>query len=254
MSNKYLFIVGSILVIACAIIGISFASDNTMINKNIVTTNTVEKPSDFVQVQRDIKQGVFLDLCDVKEGYYRQPELYFGYNTYLVTPHDYTRWIVHGYGAYPGEASLSVSNMKAGETITVCTLIHTSFGVETYQGIGLSIEPNDYFTSSITPNSLLLYPTFPKITGNWTYKIAVTIIAKQDIQPGSYTLNMMATAPDTKTSQENYNTMNSLNQSYYNCPDNTKCNPEIIELRKRVYVDGGQFSTTEFYKISIAVT
>jgi len=111
-----------------------------------------------------------------------------------------------------------------------------------------AISP-DMLRYPFVPDEFMLHPTFPKISGDWVQKVVITIRANQNITDGGYVIPFIVTAPDSKTSQRFYQEMQNVNQSYYSCPDDELCDNDIVELRKRVYVEAGQFSGSEFFKI-----
>ncbi len=215
-------------------------------------------PEDFVQVKRDIERGITYDLCTIGSEYWLQPEFYPNYQKFLDKEHDYSRWGVHGFGAYPGGVGYTVRNMKEGQTATVCTFIHSSFEIETFQGMKLTTVSSspDLFYVDIEPDTFLLYPPFPDVTKNnkWATKVKIIVTAKRDIPDGSYDFELKTTSPDNEQSVKFMEEMKKYTMDTYKCPWFGACDEKIVELRKRVYVNAGQFTASEFFKFNIKNT
>lgn len=213
-------------------------------------------PDDFVQVKRDIEKGITYDLCTIDSEYYLQPEFYPSYQKFLNKKHDYSRWGVHGFGAYPGSISYKVENMKKGQTVSICTFIHTSFEVETFQGMKLTMNIPEQFDFSIESDNFLLYPAYPSTEKNkkWAYKTKMIFTAKEDIPTGNYDFKLKANAPKDDKATEYMIEMKKYSLETYKCPWFGECNEKIIELRKRVYVDAGQFTASEFFTFNLKVS
>ena len=229
----------------------------TIVVTAISINNNNKLPDDFIQVKRDIEKGITYDLCDISSNHYLQPEFYPSYETFKLKEHDYSRWGVHGFGAYPGSVGYSINNMNEGQTVSVCTFIHASFGVETFQGMKLSIISNspELFSAVVEPTEFLLYPAFPDTSKNdkWAKKIKITIKAKEDIPAGSYDFQLKTISPGNTKDIEYREEMKQYSLDTYKCPWFGECDNNIIELRKRVYVSAGQFTASEFFKFNIEV-
>lgn len=215
------------------------------------------QPADFVQVKRDLEKGIFFGVCDLNESYYRNPEFYPGYAIYKTKTHDYSRWGVHGYGAYPGEIGYLSDGIKKDQSLNTCTYVHSAYNIETYQGLRIiptSVDQRLYV--QIDPNEFVLYPTFPKINQElpWARKINITITAKEDLSTGIYNISFAVTAPSARSQADFYREMKSVSQDWYKCPiGDTACKESTVELRKKVYVNAGYFAADKFFKISIKV-
>jgi hypothetical protein len=224
-------------------------------------------PANFVILKRDVYNGQITDLNRIPESIYKQPELYPTWETNgqkWYINHDYSRWGVHGYGFFPGERSYTVSNMTARDTINVYSFLHTSWGIETWQGLKLIPEyNNDYFDVTLTPDELLLEPTFPKFYSNWSQKINMLITAKRPVPEGDYKFSISFTTPSSANS--NLWTWQALdkytNNKYHN--EIQKCilsNIEsedcsnLIELRQNKYVSGDTFAPSKQFTVEIKVT
>jgi hypothetical protein len=249
ISKRYLALIsvlGLTIVIVTAV-AISVLGTNTHIdvNENI--------PADFIQVSRDIQRGIYYNFANLSEEYYKNPDFYPTSKQNLESQknHDYGRWGVHGYGAYPGEIFLSSKRIDAGQSITVYTIVHTGYDVETFQGIKLSLkDQSGSFDTYVTPENILLTPTFPEFTDGWAHKIKIDLVAKQDIPAGTYKFKMGVDTPDGNTQEQFYKLMQETKYIPYDC---TNCNNDIVELRKRVYVDGGMISSEKFFDFILDV-
>jgi hypothetical protein len=236
----------------------------------------ISRPEDFLQKKRDIQRGVFYDFENLTKDYYLQPDFYPSYT--INSPHDYTRWGVHGYGAFPGEISYNINNFKKGQYIDLYTFIKTGDDIETFQGMKFAIDIinnmtyknpnqnfsgqnfNDLFDVYISPNTVMFTPTFPvrseysidNRTYDWAYKLKITIVAKSEIHTGSYEFKLKALPPEEDIQKLYYSDIQKINQTQYKCPK-SECDENIVELRKKVYVNGGQFQADKFFNIIINV-
>jgi hypothetical protein len=225
-----------------------------------------EYPANFAILKRDIYNGQITDLNRIPENVYRQPEVYPTWDNgqKWFTEHDYSRWGVHGYGFFPGELSYTVANMTAGDTINIYSFLHTSWGIETWQGLKLiPVYNNYYFDVSLTPDETLLEPTFPKFYNNWSQKINMLIIAKRPVPQGYYKFSISFTTPSGTNS--NLWTWQALdkytNSKYHNeiqkCIatnlESEQCN-NLIELRQNKYVSGDTFAPSKQFTVDIKVT
>ncbi len=240
-----------------------------------ISDQKIPKPENFIQIKRDIQKGIFYGLENLSEEYYLQPDFYPSYKN--SSDHDYTRWGVHGYGAYPGTIAYNIKNFKRDQYINVYTFIKTSENIETFQGIKFNIDILNYqdiknnkseqnnsqlFDIFIDPNTVMLTPTFPERseyvvesrTYNWAYKLKITIAANVDIPTGTYEFKLKASSPDENAQRLFYQDIQKINQKWYSCPENNndKCNDNIVELRKKVYVDGEQFQADRFFNIIVS--
>jgi hypothetical protein len=216
------------------------------------------RPEDFVQVKRDMEKGIYFGMCDLSPEYYTAPEFYPSYKMYQEKQqnkkHDYTRWGVHGYGAYPGEIGYTVKDLKAGQTLNTCTYVRSAWEIETYRGIRIHGDSEGgVFEVKVDPESFMLTPTFPIISNGWVKKVNVTLIANQDVNQGTYNVTFAVVRPELRDEEQFYRDMKALKQEWYNCPYVGNCSTEIVELRKRTYMNEGTIAADKFFKISIKV-
>src|SRR3990172_1629570 len=164
----------------------------------------ISRPGDFVQIKRDMQRGIFYDFDNLTKDYYLQPDFYPSY--LQKGQHDYGRWGVHGYGAFPGEASYNINNFKKDQYVNFYTFITAGENIETFQGMSFDVDGQNLslFEFNFSPKSILLTPTFPdrseytvnNRTYDWAYKLKITLIAKSDIPHGVYRFKLKTLAPD----------------------------------------------------------
>ncbi|MEW6328600.1 MAG: hypothetical protein AB1468_00635 [Candidatus Micrarchaeota archaeon] len=173
---------------------------------------------DFGSLKAAMDRGLIKNLCNLSEEHWKQPEFYpnfernpiekekigAGLNWFRNPPKG--RWGVVGYGAFPSDAYVTI---VAGDALSVCTFFHTSWGIETYQGLGFgasypaasyaseevnatllnlqnSSEVAGYFEVAVTPGYTLMQPTFPVFSKDWTKKLEMKIKVKPGTPPGGY--------------------------------------------------------------------
>jgi len=274
-------IVTSIVVIVLAMAAfLLFSVDNTVNASEIIPNsrpqydsipNEVFKdlpdyPSNFVILKRDIFNGQITNLNKIPDNIYKQPELYPTWETNgqkWFTDHDYSRWGVHGYGFFPGEISYDISNMAAGDEVNTHSFLHTSWGIETWQGLKLiPVYDHDYFDVSITPSETLLEPTFPKFYNNWSQKINMHIIAKEQVPQGDYSFSIKFGTPSNLNSNtwmwevlDKY-TDNQYHDEIQKCKDSLsqkeKCD-SLIGLKQNKYISGDTFAPSNQFTVKINV-
>lgn len=234
-------------------------------NKDKISDQNIPKPDDFVQIKRDIQAGVFYDFDNLTKNYYLQPDFYPSYKP--IDTHDYTRWGVHGYGTYPGEISYNINNFKKGQFVDLYTFVKAGENIETFQGMRFDIDfvnsNKSLFDVYVTPNTIMFSPTFPERseytienrTYDWAYKLKITLAANVDIPPGTYEFKLIALPPEDNIQKLYYTDIQKINQKWYKCPEDKKekCDEDTVELRKKVYVNGGQFQADKFFDMNINV-
>lgn len=253
------------LVVAVAVLAI-FTMANSIIQSASASdfySELPEKPNDFENIKYRIEKGHLTDICIFSERYYVQPDFYpmWGASkSAFYDNHDYSRWVVHGYGAYPATQGIVLSNLKAGESFEVCTVVRAAFGAETWQGIKLQPIENEYFDVEILnqefeeyPNHYILEPTFPIFKDGWAKLIKFRITATQDVPVGTYNLGMNVVTPDDRFNKEMYLKImysSESNQKFIeDCIESAKENPlgvnkeceRLFMERERIYVPGGSY-------------
>ncbi len=185
-------------------------------------------PEDFYRLRILVIYGKIYDLDTVDETYWKQPEFIPGFEEHavrLINQPQAGRWGAFGYGAYPADTSVSTS---PGEEFEVVTFFHTSWLVETYQGIkpvvvynaesqmpsqdlqGSSTVSQDpekvktYFEVKVDPEMTVLGPTYPVLDYEWTKKIKVDVKVKEGTPPGKYVIGVNIGAPSADFNDQMY--------------------------------------------------
>ena len=123
---------------------------------DVATEKLPLKHERFDLIKRNFYDSQISDFTSLGESMWKRPEFYptwerSGIQNY--EEHDYTRWTVYGYGFFPGVQSWTARNMTTGDNITYYSYLHSSWGVETWQGMKLvSIHDESLFDVTITPN------------------------------------------------------------------------------------------------------
>ncbi|NUN11763.1 hypothetical protein HUU53_03905 [Candidatus Micrarchaeota archaeon] len=186
-------------------------------------------PKDFYPTRVLVQFGKITDLNSIAPSYWKQPEFYpqfeeQGVPLYQKPPEG--RRGVFGYGSYPSESIVLLP--KNGEA-EVAFFIYTSWMVQTYQGLGLSSgfpetaslkssdfpdgqrlvnqDPNvtsNYFDVEVTPDNVLLEPSFPVFQKNWVNKVTVKIKGK-NVPPGRYVIGVFGGGPTKENSNKWFN-------------------------------------------------
>ena len=164
--------------------------------------NIPPKPEDYEMIMRELGSG-YINIMGLNSSYWLQPDFYpsWRHAEKFYSQHDYSRWGVGGYGAYPGNPEIIFNKKTVGTWIEDCTLFKTGYGIETWQGVKLAPENNEYFDVTLEPNELLLEPTFPVFSDNWVriVKYRVSIIKEPPI--GEYTIKVYQTKPSKEQSE-----------------------------------------------------
>lgn len=219
------------------------------------------KPSNIDIVNRELSFGTISDICNLDSSYYLRPEFYPDWEKEKgnYENHDYSVWKPYGYGMYYSQQGAMVRNFKAGEEMTFCGFFRTDFEIETYQGIQLSGEHNEYFEVIPDPSLFTTQPTYPKFGNKWARQITIKVKAKQNIPIGNYSLkvNVQAT-PKWYNEQEIWKLIKSENATAYvelcsKSLENDKCK-ELYNQRKSRYVVGSTWGITDgIFKINMVV-
>jgi|GEM_PF-1620156 len=108
-------------------------------------------PRDFYYIKTMVELGILTDINAITMEYYKQPEFYPRFDTIGVemmqnpTPGRFGMW---GFGTYPSEVLLFAKvNETTGVETVAYTIFHTSWLVETYQGLKLdAVYPSEGHT------------------------------------------------------------------------------------------------------------
>ena len=281
MNKKYLFI--SIPVIVLLITGLlifnnedknkalAIQTNITNVSVNISISNVLEDipvaHENFTLIRRNFYDNQIRDLTKLSKNVYKRPEFYptwesNGIRWYIN--HDFSRFGVHGYGTFPSEIHYTIANMSKEDSMEIYTFFHTSWGVETWQGVKLNpIYNQTLFDVEITPNTILLEPTFPKVYYNWTDLIKINVKAKQQIPVGNYAFSFYISSPsETQNEEWSWYVLDKYTNNRYHDEINeckkqesikSRCD-EIITLIQNKYVAGGQFSPSNLFTAIVEVT
>ena len=176
-------------------------------------------PEDFYYIDAILTfQRGILDLPNLGPEYYLLPEFYPTWESLgveLTANPDRNRSTIWGWGAYPADQGVETI---PGDTFQVATFFHTSWTVQSFQGMelipvfpgtgtinGVTVSsPNseDYFTVTLDPNLILLGPAFPRFDREWSHKIVVTVDVAENTPPGDYLLGIDPRAPPQEASRE----------------------------------------------------
>ncbi|MBI4215027.1 hypothetical protein HY546_03445 [archaeon] len=170
-------------------------------------------PDDFAEIDWAMEHSRYPAVYLLGPKYYMQPEFYplFEKFFYLWTDPDPTHWGVVGYGTYPADYLIYTS---PGSNFSVATFFHTSWNVQTWQGVSLVpvypgvsklengtevIQDPDmarkYFKIAVSPDVLLLGPAYPEFDPTWAYRINFSVTAAPDTPKGVYVVGFDVEAP-----------------------------------------------------------
>ena len=193
-------------------------------NYEYLFKNLPELPENFWSIKSRLMSEKYVDICSLGEDYWKQPE--FISNTWLETGIDFYKrdhglyWYPVGYGSFPVYQYVTANK---GDEFNLCCLVHTSWGVSTYQGLGITpiylnkikdiktgklIEMNnseigeEYIELNITPTQILIEPTYPQFGKNWIQKIEVKVKLSGDIPEGKYGIGFGFISPSKEISEE----------------------------------------------------
>jgi hypothetical protein len=280
MKSRTIILILILFSLASLAVGVTLQNkkDNS-INTNILVSRPVvsginnsvfldlpEYPSNFDLMKRNFESNQVQDSNRLTANYYKQPEFYPSWKqcTTWFTNHDNTRWGVHGFGAYPAERDISVINMSTGNSFDTFTFFKTSCGIETWQGLHISISHNtSLFDVTVSPNEILLEPTYPKFYTNWTYFLNIRVTALKKIPAGDYDLSMDISNPskynDNKWVWEVFdeNTNYAYTTEVKSCIDSRNINStdciNILKMRQNKYISGGSYRPDILFDIKLHV-
>lgn len=221
--------------------------------------NIPQKPDDYEIIIRELESG-YIDIAELNRSYWLQPDFYpsWKHAKQFYTNHDYSRWGVGGYGAYPGNPEITFYKKTIGTWIEDCTLFKTGYGIETWQGVKLVPEENEYFDVTIEPNELLLEPTFPIFSENWVRILNYRVTIKKEPPIGEYLVKIHQTKPSKEQSEKWFwkilkkestpKEQEMITRAKLQADKEGKSPEQLIgwitTARKNKYVDGCIFQTT----------
>jgi hypothetical protein len=202
----------------------NYCSGGVCVSK-AVFADLPEYPDNFADVKAltypEPYLGMFEDFSDKHpdESYWKQPEFYGDSwtNEWLKYYTTETMRFRCCSGPYPGDQM--VSNLTVGETYRLVTYWHAGPAVWKYQALRLqptypeygkmrmgTVEVNqdpsraeECVIVSVSPETILIEPTYPKLFSGWTQKVQLDITPKC---PGRYFISMEPTAPDPEFERE----------------------------------------------------
>jgi len=196
--------------------------------KDIIEQNLPPLPDDFFYYKAKLMKTGYLDLCDLNESYWKQPEFYrdsfveVGLSGYKNPNPNY--WYPTGRGVFPSTQFVGEDgSLHPGDEITLCTTLRSGWWVETQQGyriiptalsnfyyepesknykVASSEETNKYIKVEISPDVVVTTESYPVFSYNWTQLITVKIKISPDTPPGTYAVGFTLVNPDIKTMQQ----------------------------------------------------
>ncbi len=163
-------------------------------------------PEDFSEIAYLLASGRFYALGSLSEEYYMQPEFYPGFKEsglkYWSQP-DPKYWATNGYGTYPAEQFDTLS-LSGRQDFTAVVFFYTGHGVQTYQGATIipTASSLKHFDLSISPDTVLLEPVFPKFSKDWAYQLMITGKLKPGTPPGQYEVDFILVPPPKEKREE----------------------------------------------------
>lgn len=190
---------------------------------NGVFKNLEPLPDDIYKIRYQLMTGRVepQTLCMLEQKYYEQPEFYL--NSFrdvalkFYKKPDTSHWTPEGYGTFPHEMETIT---KAGTNFSVCTFFHSSWAVEAYQGFSLyaaypsiarykgqlinlnTEESIKYFDVEVTPDNILLEPSYPIFSKGWSKKISLKIKVADDTPKGTYAVGFDVARPSLEMAKE----------------------------------------------------
>lgn len=159
-------------------------------------------PQDFNFVVSEFQKSNFSDSTFFTPAYFLQPEFFpnfalqgLRYWKESLTQHRG----VYGYGVYPSDIFLAA---KKGETIRTRVFVHSAYGIQSWQGIGLREDANNAFPVSLSRSSLLLGPSFPKFSKEWVQVVDVSVSIPSNAPRGTQVLSFDLVAPPSELSEQ----------------------------------------------------
>ncbi len=164
-------------------------------------------PRDLYKLRNQIKYGEFWDMAAIEPEYYKQPEFYPNFESVgipLIQTPSGTSYA--GFGAYPADVQVITF---PGDTIELATFFTAAWGVQAWQGIGLTSsvadangEEVDYISVDVEPDAILLGPNYPVFTYEWAQKVSVVLNVEDDAPQGVYTVGVTnAPVPSDKSEE-----------------------------------------------------
>ena len=172
-----------------------------------------DMPYNLVQVANPLKEqwDVSVSCKLVGEEYWKQPEFYKRYDTWLNLYSE--RPIGPTITGYAGYSDESLAIIKAGDSFSSCVFINAQAGMSSFALIPLdtkvmggsgtspsfntnsysdytrttgSEDMSRYFDVKISPETIMIEPVFPMFFANWTQKVQIDVVSSPDTPKGKY--------------------------------------------------------------------
>ena len=221
--------------------------------------NIPPKPENWNIIMRELESG-YIDITKINRSYWIQPDFYPSWTVSkkFYTQHDYSRWGVYGYGAYPGNPEIVFHKTTVGTWIEDSLLFKTGYGIETWQGVKLVPENNEYFDVILKPDEFLLEPTFPVFSKDWVNLLIYRITIKKEPPEGTYTIRVYQECPSKEQSEKWFwevlkkestpEEQEMIVRAKLQADAEGKIPEEFVNWvtvgRKNKYIDGSTFQTT----------
>lgn len=178
-------------------------------------------PKDFPDKWGLVYYGRISNLSKIDENIWKQPEFYattfqdqcLPYYVALADEDAQVPFNSAGSGPYPGD--VGITNVTPGEDIEAVAFWHASCGVARYQAMSLmptfpeemvvrmtKIKVNQdpwtaakCFNIRITPDTILLEPSFPQYQYNYTQLVKAEIHVNDDCPAGEYGIHLIPMDP-----------------------------------------------------------
>ena len=176
--------------------------------------NLPEAPADFNEKVSGLMESAdYAEFSqralELDENYYLQPEFLPNFAEiglqYWKNP-DLNHWGVQGVGFFPSDETFEI---ERGKELTAVTFYHAGWYVQNFQGAKLSVVlpqgAEKFLSAEISPESVLLEPTYPLVESGWIKKIIVKIKASEMLEKGKYEvgIELVQPAPEDQNAWEN---------------------------------------------------
>lgn len=191
--------------------------------KTEVFEDLPDYPSDFMDKKVMVMAGRMMDMSKIGEEYWKQPEFYE--NSFESQCIQYYTGKTNmrfsaGSGGYP--ADMVIKNASQGDVFLAKTFWHAGCGIHKYQAFGLetlipakmSIRLSDVkvsqdpkiaeecFEVRMIPERIILSPSYPKYTYNWTQQVEAEITVSANCPSGFYGLQFMPASLSDRENEE----------------------------------------------------
>lgn len=157
-------------------------------------------PRDLFEVRNLFFDGILKDISRLNESYWKQPEFYAGWSDKLLyklyVNYSTMMWTPYGIGCFPEVVNYEV---LPGSEFEVTTIMHTDFGVDSYQG-------------------MVLYYHFPKYAKNMRGQV----VFEQNVENARKYIHVEIVEPDNEPIFESIKTKLESEGKYVGVSDNER--------------------------------